>query len=271
MGRPIQVIAVTAGKGGVGKSNVSVNLAVGLAQLGRRVAVLDADLGLANLDVLLGLPVRATLEDVLEGRRDLLDVLVPGPAGIHVVPASSGVPRMAELGAREQVGIVQAFSALAGQIDVLVVDTAAGIHSGVTRFLSAAHEVIVVVCNEPTSITDAYALIKVMHQQHEVDHFRILTNMATNAREGGRLFAKLQGVCDRFLDVSLDDVGHIPIDDNVRRAVQKQKALLEAYPECKAAKAFRDLAQRVDLWPRLTTPRGRIEFFVEQLVSGSAA
>ena len=169
--RPVQVIGVTGGKGGVGKSNVSINTAVALAALGRRVVLLDADLGLANIDVLLGLKPRFTLEDVLADRASIDDVLVDGPGGIKVVPASSGTQRMTRLPAREHGGLIQAFSALQAQLDVLVIDTAAGIGEGVVNFLAACQHVLVVVCDEPTSVTDAYALIKVLHQQHSIARF----------------------------------------------------------------------------------------------------
>lgn len=269
--RPVQVIAVTGGKGGVGKSNLSVNLSIALAQLRRRVVVLDADLGLANIDVLLGLQAERNLSDVLAGACELQDVLVPGPAGIKVVPASSGVQQMASLGPREHAGLVHAFSALSDQLDVLIIDTAAGISDTVVSFVRAANEVLVVVCDEPSSITDAYALIKLLNREYDMFRFRVVANMTRTAQEGQNLFNKLNGVCERFLDVSLQYVGHVPFDEQVRKAVQKQKALLEFAPACKASQAIRTLAERIDQWPLPSAARGHLEFFVERLLQNDAA
>ena len=185
LGKPVQVIGVTGGKGGVGKSNVSVNAAMALAELGRKVVLLDADLGLANVDVLLGLKPRYTLEDVLAGRASIDDVLVDGPGGIKVVPSSSGTQRMTKLPSREHGGLIQAFSTLQQKLDVLIIDTAAGIGEGVVNFLAACQRVLVVVCDEPTSITDAYALIKVLHQQHDIERFEVLANMTRGRPDRG--------------------------------------------------------------------------------------
>ncbi len=268
MSKPIQVVAVTGGKGGVGKTNVSVNLSMALAGMGRRVALLDADLGLANVDILLGIKARYTLEDVLRGERELIDILVRGPGGIHIVPASSGVQKMAELGVQEHAGLIHAFSELAPQLDVLVVDTAAGISDLVISFVRAVQEVILVVCDEPTSITDAYALLKVLNQQYGMQRFRVLANMTRSDQEGRALFAKLTRVADRFLDVGLQYIGCIPFDENLRKAVQRQKPVLEAYPQTQASAAFRRLAEQVDRWPLPAGPRGHLEFFVERLIGG---
>ncbi len=161
---PVQVIAVTGGKGGVGKTNVSVNLSLALAELGRRVMLLDADLGLANVDVLLGLTPKHTLADVIEGRCELRDVLLQGPGGIRIVPAASGTQSMVHLSPAQHAGLIQAFSDIGDNLDVLVIDTAAGIGESVVSFVRAAQEVLLVVCDEPTSITDAYALIKLLNR-----------------------------------------------------------------------------------------------------------
>ncbi|OEY67085.1 MinD/ParA family protein [Marinobacter sp. X15-166B] len=264
--RPVQVIAVSGGKGGVGKSNVSVNLGIALAQMGRRVVLLDADLGLANLDVLLGLTARRNLADVLAGECSLSEVLVDGPGGIKVVPASSGTQRMTQLSAMEHAGLINAFSELSDQIDVLIIDTAAGINESVVSFLRAAQEVLLVVCDEPTSITDAYALIKLMERDYAVDRFRVLANQVRSDAEGRQLFAKLARVTERFLDVALQYEGHVPYDEAVKKSVQRQRAVIDAYPRAPASLALKELAANVDRWPPLSAPRGHLEFFVERLV-----
>ncbi len=269
--RPVQVIAVSGGKGGVGKSNISVNLSIALAELRRRVVLLDADLGLANVDVLLGVRATHTLADVLAGTHSLNDVLVNGPAGMKIVPASSGVQRMAELSTAEHVGLINAFNELSDQVDILVIDTAAGISDTVISFVRAANEVIVVVCDEPSSITDSYALIKLLNKDYGMFRFRVVANMTRTPQEGLNMFNKLNTVCEKFLDVSLQFVGQIPFDENVRKAVQKQKALLEFAPSSKASVAIRALAQAVDKWPVPNAPTGRLEFFVERLLQAANA
>lgn len=268
---PVQVIAVTGGKGGIGKTNVSVNLSLALAELGRRVVLLDADLGLANVDVLLGLKPKATLADVLEGKCDLRDVMINGPGGIRVVPAASGAASMVSLSQQQHAGLIQAFSDIGDNIDVLIVDTAAGIGDSVVSFVRAAQEAVIVVCDEPTSITDAYALIKLLNRDHGMTRFRVLANMVGTPQEGRMVFAKLSKVTDRFLDVALQYVGAVPFDEAVRKSVQKQRAVYEAFPRSKAAVAIRAIAQKVDAWPLPATPRGHLEFFVERLVRSTGS
>lgn len=263
----VQVIAVTGGKGGVGKTNVSVNLAVALADLGRRVMLLDADFGLANVDVLLGLAPKRTLAEVMAGECDLRDVLLTGPGGVRIVPASSGTQGLVEMTPLQHAGLIQAFSDLGDNLDVLIVDTAAGIGDSVTSFVRAAQEVVLVVCDEPTSITDAYALIKLLNQQYGMLTFRVLANMAHSPHEGRNLYRKLVSVTERFLeDVVLQYLGAIPYDEMVRKAVQKQKPVYEAYPRSKSALAYKAIAQKVDAWPRAMTPKGHLEFFVDRLI-----
>lgn len=269
--RPVRVIAVTSGKGGVGKTNVSVNLSVALSQAGREVMLLDADLGLANVDVLLGLQVRRNLSHVLEGGCTLEEVIIPGPAGVRIVPAASGVARMAGLSPAEHAGLIRAFSELGDTLDVLVVDTAAGISDSVIAFTKAAQEVIVVVCDEPASITDAYAMIKVLSRDHGLERFHVLANMVRSAREGHELYRKIAAVTGRFLDATLHFMGVVPYDEQLRKAVQRQKAVVEAYPRSRAALAFKSLAQKADNWPVPRQPRGHLEFFVERLLGAGTA
>lgn len=269
--QPVQVIAVTGGKGGVGKTNVSVNLSIALADLGRKVVLLDADFGLANVDVLLGLQPKRTLAEVMDGKCDLRDVLLTGPGGIKIVPASSGTQRMAEMTPVQHAGLINAFSELGDNIDVLIIDTAAGIGESVTNFVQAAQEVIMVVCDEPTSITDAYALIKLLNRNHGLKLFRVLANMEHGPHEGRNLFNRLVKITERFLDdVTLQYLGAVPYDEMVRKAVQKQHAVYEAYPRAKSSLAFKMMAQQINNWPLARTPRGHLEFFVERLVNYSS-
>ena len=264
--RPVHVIAVTSGKGGVGKTNVSVNLAVALADSGKQVMLLDADLGMANVDVMLGLHPHYNLTHVISGERTLEEIVCTGPSGLKIIPASSGVQRMAELSPNEHAGVIRAFSEIGHQLDTLIIDTAAGISDSVVSFTRASQEVLVVVCDEPASITDAYALIKLLSREYGMHRFRILANMAHSVQEGRELYGKILRVTDRFLDVALDYVGMVPYDDYLRKAVQKQRAVVDCYPRSRAAMAFKTLAGKVAGWPTPSGAGGHLEFFVERLI-----
>jgi flagellar biosynthesis protein FlhG len=263
---PVRVIAVSGGKGGVGKTTVAVNLATALAQAGSRVMLLDGDLGLANVDVLLGLAPRYTLAHVLAGERTLEEILLETPSGLRVAPAASGVARMASLGPAEHVALVRAFSGLASQLDTLIVDTSAGIADGVLQFSQAAQHVLVVLRDEPASITDAYALIKVLSRERGVQRFRVVVNMTREPGQGMAVFQRLQRVALRYLEVAVEYVGEIPDDLWLGRAVREQRPVLDAYPSSRAAIAFKKLARAADKWPIPAGPRGHLEFFVERLV-----
>jgi flagellar biosynthesis protein FlhG len=263
---PVQVIAVTGGKGGVGKTSVSVNLATALSAGGRRVMLLDGDLGLANVDVFLGLSPRHTMAHVLSGERTLEEIILETPQGIQVVPGASGVAELANLSAAGHLALVQAFSSLSSRIDTLIVDTSAGISHSVLQFTQASQHVLLVVCDEPASMTDAYALAKVLSRNHGIRHFRVLANMVRAPGEGEALFRKLERVTDRFLDVALEYVGEIPEDPYLRRAIREQRPVVAAFPASPASRAFKKLAVKADKWPVPECPRGNLEFFVERLV-----
>jgi flagellar biosynthesis protein FlhG len=240
-----------------------------LSQGGKDVLLLDADLGLANVDVLLGLRPKYTLSDVINGQRTLEEIIIRGPEGVRIIPASSGIQNMAELSAMEHAGLIRAFSELSHSIDVLVIDTAAGIAGSVMTFIRAAQEVIVVVCDEPTSITDAYALIKVLNKDYGICRFRIISNMVQGLQEGREVFKKIMAVTDKYLDVQLDFMGAVPYDEYLRKAVQKQKAVIEAFPRSKASLAFKSLSLKADKWPVQGNAGGHVEFFVERLIQAS--
>ncbi len=267
--RPVKVIAVASGKGGVGKTNITVNLGVALATQGKQVLLLDADLGLANIDVMLGLHPQYNLQHVLNGSKTLAEIIVEGPAGLKIIPAASGVQKMAELSPAEHAGMIQAFSEMEQHIDILLIDSAAGIADSVVSFTRAAQEVIVVVCDEPASITDAYAFIKLLSREYQVSRFHIIANMCRTIQEGRELFNKISMVCDRFLEVNLDFMGIVPFDEDLRRAVKKQRAVVEYLPRSKSAVAFTHLAKKIEFWPVQKQPRGNMEFFVERLIQAS--
>jgi flagellar biosynthesis protein FlhG len=262
----IKVIAVSGGKGGVGKTNVSLNTAIALGQLGKRVLVLDADLGLANVDVMLGLRVKRNLSHVLSGECELDDIIIEGPAGINIIPATSGTQSMVDLTPSEHAGLIRAFSDMRTQFDVLIVDTAAGISDMVLSFCRASQDIMLVVCDEPTSITDCYALMKLLSRDHGVFKFKVVANMVRSPKEGQQLFGKLAKVSDRFLDVALELVAVIPFDENIRKSVRKQQAIVEAFPNSPAAVAFKSLASKLIKWPVPKQPSGHLEFFIEQLL-----
>lgn len=261
-----KVIAVTGGKGGVGKSNITLGMAICMARQDKKVMVLDADLGLANLDVMLGLRPKRNLGHVLAGECELSEAIVEGPYGIKIVPATSGTQAMTELSHAQHVGLIRAFGSLEEETDILLIDTAAGISDMVVSFSRAAQDVVVVVCDEPTSITDAYALIKLLNREHKVQRFKVVANMVRSYREGRELFAKLSLVTERFLNVSLELVACIPLDDNVRQAVKKQKIVVDAFPRSPAALALSALANKALTWPLPQTPSGHLEFFMERLL-----
>jgi len=262
-----RVIAVTGGKGGVGKTTVVANLAVAVARRRRRVLILDADLGLANIDVVLGLNPSHTLQHVLRGERSLAEVAVEGPAGVRVVPAATGIEDLTRLGPQERLLLLEQVDALDGALDVLLIDTAAGISSNVLYLNSAAHEVLVVVTPEPTALTDAYALMKVLATRHGLRRFLLLVNMCSGEGEARRTHTQIARVAERFLGVGIEYAGYVPIDDAVQRSVREQRPVLLTAPRSPAARAFETLADCVLVRPWRARPTGGAQFFFRNLVA----
>ncbi len=267
--KPIKVIAVCSGKGGVGKTNIATNVAVALGSLKRDVCLLDADVSLANVDVLLGLQPRFNLSHVVNGESDLASTILKGPNNVHVIPASSGNFCMTELSAAAQTGLIQAFGDLAFQPEVMVVDTAAGISPVVARFVQAAQHPVVAVCDEPASITDAYALLKVFSTHYGITHFNIVTNQSRSPQAGRKLFNKLAKVTNSYLDIVIKHLGDIPQDRYLIKAVQEQRAVVDAYPKSPAGEAFLELGASIDKLPAAREASGGIEFFFERLLMAS--
>lgn len=264
--RPVRVLAVCSGKGGVGKTSVAINTAVALAARERNVCLLDADVSLANVDVLLGLQPKFNLSHVVSGQADLESTMLHGPNGIRIVPASSGGFEMTNLSAASQAAVIQAFSGLSQQPDVLIVDTATGISPTVAQFVAAAQHAVVVVCDEPASLTDAYALMKVFSTHYGVSRFQVITSQSRSAAAGRALYSKLARVAHSYLDVAMHHLGDVPLDDYVVRAVQEQRSVVDAYPKSVAGRAFRTIAKNIDALPFAGGTKGGIEFFFERLL-----
>ncbi len=265
-----RVISVTSGKGGVGKSTAVVNIAVALARAGRNVLVLDADLGLANIDVMLGIQPRYTLNDLFENGIPMKDIVVEGPEGIAVIPAASGVESICSLDTERRMVLLQAIEEIAVHYDYLLIDTSAGIGSEVMYFNSASSEIVVVINGEPTSLTDAYALVKVMSQNYDEKRFSVLVNTVSDEREGAKVFNRFAKAVERFLHVELNYLGSVPEDRSVAEAVASQRALVELYPSSQAALAFSQVARRMDSEFLELRVKGGMQFFFKQLLELSA-
>ena len=263
---PLRVIAVTSGKGGVGKSNIVVNLGLALSRQGLKVLLIDADLGLANLDILLGLTPSYTIQDLLAHRQPLAEVMAEGPEGLKILPASSGIPELAELDEYQKMFLLNELDNYSETLDVVLIDTGAGISRNVLFFNLAAQERIVVANNEPTSITDAYALIKVLSTKYKKETFSILINSAQNGQEAKEAFRKISMTVDRFLgSISLDYLGYVPFDQKLPLAVKHQRPVLELYPQALSSRSFMEMAKNLMERPTPRRTYGNVQFFWQYL------
>lgn len=262
-----RVISVTSGKGGVGKTNIVGNLAVAFSKLGKKVLIFDADLGLANIDIIFGVHPEFNIGHVISGEKELSEVIVDGPEGIRIIPAGSGVANLTSLTEGQQMHLLSEFEALNDMLDIFLIDTGAGISSNVIYFNMAAEECIVVATGEPTSITDAYAMMKVMFKQHHTKYFKLLVNMVRSEEDAKLVYQKLSQVADRFLNgILIEYLGFIPNDDMLKMAVLNRKTVMELHPASASSRKFKKIADTLLKGPRRTDSDGNIKFFLKRLM-----
>ena len=266
IGHGIRMISITSGKGGVGKTNIAANLAYLLSRMNQKTMVLDADAGLANIDVILGINSPYNLYHVLTGERLLADTLVEGPGGIKILPSASGIPEMTDLSRGQKLTLIDELNALNDSLDFILIDTGAGISSNVMYFNMAAREIIVVTTPEPTALTDAYALIKVLYQRHAKRRFRLIVNMVRNPAEAKEIYDRLSHATDHFLNLTIEYLGHVLLDEKVKEAVLQQKAVTEIYPNSPATRCLAKIAEKICSETTEEYEDGNIKLFWESII-----
>jgi flagellar biosynthesis protein FlhG len=269
--RALRVIAITSGKGGVGKTHVTVNLAIAFAQRGRKVLIVDGDVGLANVDILLDEAPRFTLADVMSGEKTLDEVLVHTSHGVSILPGTSGLIEMSEMSDTDRMRLLESLGDLDESFDTVLVDTAAGIGANARFFAGAAQEVLVVATPEPTSLADAYAMIKVLVRRCGMDRIALVVNQATHEIEAKEVFQRLSLLTSRFLSVVLALAGYIPTDPHVRESVMAQRPVLTAYPTAPSSVAFGRLADAILMRPMANEASGRMQLFWRRLIGGDGS
>jgi flagellar biosynthesis protein FlhG len=262
----VRMISVTSGKGGVGKTNIAANLAYLLSRMNQKIMILDADTGLANIDVILGINSPYNLSHVLNGEKLLADTLVEGPGGIKILPSSSGIPEMTDLSRGQKLTLIDELNALNGSLDFILIDTGAGISSNVMYFNMAAREIIVVTSPEPTALTDAYALIKVLYQRHAKRRFRLIVNMVRNPSEAKEVYDRLSHATDQFLNLTIEYLGYVLLDEKVKQAVLQQKAVAEIYPNSPATMGLAKIAEKICSEIEQDDEDSTVKFFWENII-----
>ncbi len=262
------VYSVTSGKGGVGKTAVTANLAYSLASCGKRVLILDADLGLANIDVVFGLTPKYNLNHFFAGEQTLDAIMVEGPLGIKILPAGSGVQNFIRLDSELKMRLLQGLDSMHSKFDFVLIDTEAGISENVTYFNTAAQEILVVTTPEPTAITDAYALMKLLSTQFHEKKFNLVVNQIQKEEDALDVYRKLTLVSNRYLDISIDYLGSIPHDRQMIDAIRRQRVMSELQPGSKVASSFSRLAGRICIEPAAAQPnKGNVQFFWQRLLN----
>lgn len=261
-----RTISITSGKGGVGKTTLVSNLAMSLSQLGKKVLILDGDLGMANVDIMFGVRPQKTIYDLLNGAASLEEVVIEVAPGISLIPAGSGIVELQDLSQQQKRLILDQVSQMPKKFDCLLIDTAPGIDSNVLYLNSAAQEIMVIITPDPSSLADSYALIKVLNTRYHERRFKIICNQVRDEEEGLALFQRLSDVASRFLYVSLDYQGCVPFDLNLRHATRSQKLIVASHPYSTSAKAIYSMAQKLHGYQRVEEVKGGLQFFWEQLV-----
>ena len=264
--RNTEVIGIASGKGGVGKTTLSTNLAVALTMMNKKVMLLDGDLGLANAQIALGCKTQYNLSHVIAGEKTLKEIIVTSRQGVLLVPGASGVHEMAAISPAITAGIVQAFSELDDDIDYLILDAAAGIAPSVLAFMEACQRRFIVVKDEPSSIADAYGIIKVMTRDLELDEMYLIPNMVDSQAAGAQLYRRVNEVCDRFLGKTLQYLTSIESDEMILAALKKYQSVMEFAPGSAGARDYRRLADAITHLPSISHASGGLQFFMERLV-----
>ena len=265
-----QIIGIASGKGGVGKTTVSVNLAVMLASMGKKVMLFDADLGLANAQLALGCRTPFNFSHVLSGEKTVKEIVIEGPMGVKLVPGASGIQHMASLNQVETAGIIQAFSDIEEELDYFIVDLAAGLSDTVMTFLRACQHRFIVLKNEPSSIADAYGTVKVMIQDYQLDNIALIPNGVFSQDEGERLYGSINSVIQNFLGNRVDYLHSITQDEMVLRAIKASQPLVSFAPSSIASRDFRALGKAVNNLDKNVPMSGGLQFFIERLATQQA-
>ena len=265
-----RVIAVTSGKGGVGKTNLVGNMAVALSRAGNRVVIIDADVGLANIDIIFNLRPEYSIRHVVSAEKRLHQVMVESKHGIQILPGGSGFSDMTQLTEGEKLNLLNEFEALSDQTDIILVDTGAGISSNVLYFNSACDECVLVATREPTSITDAYAMMKVMSQEYGSRYFKLIVNMVDSEKDAKKVYASLSGALDKFLkNIVLEYLGYIPFDKKLQHAVQNRSLIIDTAPDSPAALSINTVAENLGKSPERISSSGALTFFMNKVVEGA--
>jgi flagellar biosynthesis protein FlhG len=261
------VLAVSGGKGGVGKTLTTANLGLCMARMGMRILIIDGDFGLANLDVILNLRPQFTLDDVLCGERHLKEIIMVGPEGIKVIPSSSGVMRVPELDTVQKLMLLDQIEALDEEFDVVLIDTPAGISKNVQYWTSSAAEVIMIATPEPTSISDCYATIKILSQLTSNNYFKLIVNMVKNDYEAKRIYERIATTSDEYLRVRVEYLGCIPFDPSVRNSVRERVPYAQRYPFSLASQGLRDISRQIITQNGIGQIKGTMQFFWKKMLS----